>query len=235
MYYLLIIFLISLFIIILNLNESYINFNYSNDIYAIRPPYEMARLYNPNKLASFKIYKSNFLNKWIEGFENTQKDNQVINLKKQQQPALNVEKPLYLKDIQQFKFFPTEKCDAEDYSYTGAYFTVQEGVQCNEDGMMPMLKPAKVCAKIRDGKVISIGIINGGKGYKNPQISIIANDDYGEGAIAEVRAIDENGSIKYIEVTKSGHRYVRVPHVKILDIKKGDKCYLCSKMSSKKK
>lgn len=233
MYQLLIIFLLLFFVIIINVinvYDTYINYNYSNDIYAIRPPYNMAKLYNPKKLAPFRIYKSNFLNKWIEGFENSNKctkDSNVINGGKQPKAALDIEKPSYLKDLQKFKFFPTDQCGT-GYKYTGAFFKVPSGVQCNDDGIMQEIyKPAKVCAKIRHGQVISIEIIDGGKGYKNPTISIIAKDNYGEGAMAEVRAIDENGTIKYIEVTEGGHYYVKTPQVKILDVSKNDKCYLC--------
>lgn len=235
MYRILIILLLLFFVVILNVNEAYINYNYSNNIYAIRPPYDMAKLYNPKKLAPFKIYKSNFLNKWIEGFENKDnktaaekgvKNTETINAGKQCKPAINLEKPSYLKDLQQFKFFPTDQCDT-GYKYTGAFFTVPDGVQCNDDGLMQIYKPAKVCAKIQHGRVISIEIIDGGKGYKNPQVSIIAKDNYGEGAKAEIRAIDENGTIKYIEVTEKGHHYLETPQVKILDIEKNNRCYLC--------
>lgn len=42
--------------------------NYANDIYGIRPPYKMAKKFNPDKLGPFRILKNNFLNHPIEGF-----------------------------------------------------------------------------------------------------------------------------------------------------------------------
>ena len=62
---------ILLSIIVLSLlyqRESYKN--YSNAIYAIRPPYKLAKEYDPEKLNPYKILKSNFLPYPMEGFTN---------------------------------------------------------------------------------------------------------------------------------------------------------------------
>lgn len=61
----LVIILVSLIVIGKNSRENYKN--WSDGIYAIRPPYDMARYYNPSKMASYRIYKYNFLNDWITG------------------------------------------------------------------------------------------------------------------------------------------------------------------------
>jgi uncharacterized protein YxeA len=53
--------------------EQYNNFyldgksNYANDIYGIRPPYEMAKHYRPEELGPYRILKFDFLNHPIEG------------------------------------------------------------------------------------------------------------------------------------------------------------------------
>lgn len=53
--------------------ERYSNFyldgksNYANDIYGIRPPYEMSRHYRPEELGPYHILKFDFLNHPIEG------------------------------------------------------------------------------------------------------------------------------------------------------------------------
>ena len=45
--------------------------NYSNNIYAIRPPYKMAKKYNPDNLNPYKILKDNFLPYPMEGYQDT--------------------------------------------------------------------------------------------------------------------------------------------------------------------
>ena len=44
--------------------------DYSDNVYAIRPPYKLAKLYNPKKLNPYKILKKNFLQFPIEGYQN---------------------------------------------------------------------------------------------------------------------------------------------------------------------
>lgn len=66
---LLIIIILSIFIVV-NI-DYYCNYKtlntYANDIYAIRPPYKMAKKYKPEKLGPYRILKNNFLNYPIEG------------------------------------------------------------------------------------------------------------------------------------------------------------------------
>lgn len=66
-YYIIIFFVIFFYIILTKNIEHFFNPNYSTNIYAIRPPYQMAKLYNPEKLSPYKILKYNFLNHPIEG------------------------------------------------------------------------------------------------------------------------------------------------------------------------
>lgn len=73
LYIIFIIFIIVLICAIYTDIEGYSNFylegksNYANDIYGIRPPYEMSRYYEPEKIGPYRILKYNFLNYPIEG------------------------------------------------------------------------------------------------------------------------------------------------------------------------
>lgn len=70
-YIIIILLLFFLFFAIFYKIENYCGYGdintYSSDIYAIRPPYQMAKKYVPEKLGPYRILKYNFLNIPIEG------------------------------------------------------------------------------------------------------------------------------------------------------------------------
>ncbi len=277
MYYLLIIFFI-IIILSVTVKETYKNFNsnYSNDIYAIRPPYAMARKYDPNKLGPFRILKNNFLAYPMEGYQNNtetflsdvlrntglenginkmrgepdtpkyppmsedekhirdmmniletnKKDNQNVNMRPQKMGSLEPEKKDYQKEMQEYKFFNTDSC-GDGYKPTGAYIS-STNISCNAQEIQET-KQCRAIARIEDGKLVKINIIECGSGYKNPIIEIIANDN-GSGAEAKITSIGEGGSIKFIEVINEGRGYEVAPTVIIKNVGNNNRCYLCKKM-----
>ncbi len=151
----------------------------------------------------------------------------IINLKSQAR-SIDIEKPEYQKEIQQYKFFSSNLCGNE-YKPTGAYFTVPEGISCN--GQSIPYSRCKAIPIMESGKIKHIKIIDGGKGYTKPIVKILSNDSnmVVVDAKIEVTAVDGEGSIKYIEVIDGGRGYREIPIVDVKDSEDKNACYLCVK------
>ncbi len=98
---------------------------------------------------------------------------------------------------------------------------------CN--GEDTIFQEAKVIARIDDGKIMGIEVVDGGSGYVNPQVLIKSTDKTGTGGKAKITAMGDNSSIKYIEVIDGGVGYKNIPNIEIKSSVKNNSCYLCEK------
>jgi len=96
-------------------------------------------------------------------------------------------------------------------------------------GNVQNVKPAKAIARIKNGSIYEIDIVDHGHGYfpdKPPKVTISSGN--GHGATAE-SIVDDNGFLKIINVIKPGYNYTETPDIIIDSPYMNSSCFLCCK------
>jgi hypothetical protein len=88
---------------------------------------------------------------------------------------------------------------------SGLYDTVVDNYSELRFVNVAKVEKATLTPIIEDGKIISVEITNGGRGYRNAP-SVFVNDAYGRSAVFQA-TIDSVGKITNIEIIKSGENY----------------------------
>jgi hypothetical protein len=118
------------------------------------------------------------------------------------------------------------KCP-DDYMELGNFSLEGTSLKC---GNIENTSPAKAMAHIKNNNLYEIVILDKGKGYSvsnPPKINIHSrNEEKGFGANANA-IIDEDGSIKSIQIINPGYNYTETPNILIDPPYMNNSCHLC--------
>lgn len=149
------------------------------------------------------------------------------NIKKGELFSQDVKKPAFsMKN--KCKFVNSTKqgtCNARFPEFSGASFgSSDKSLTCNGNKADNII--AKGAAKINDGAVSEIIVVDPGKNYKNsPTITITGGGGKGATAIAKVKL----GKVSRIDITNPGSKYTSSPDVIISDPDGINYCNFCCK------
>lgn len=170
-------------------------------------------------------------------------NNNNVNRKVQKNTVDDTEQRLvkkdYQKNLQNFKFFPTDQCHIDYPNYTGAFIS-GENIVCNnlkwnqsrELEKDNIVQPEFDVILDKNGSIENINIIDGGKGFKKPPKLEVISKDQGNGAVLEA-ILGDNGTIVVVDIVKDGSKYQEKPEIVVKrSVENGGEmslCYLCSK------
>ncbi len=125
------------------------------------------------------------------------------------------------------RFHPTgnmaDKCPDAYPVFTGASFSAPGYSLCGEG---VTYKPADAVGFLRDGKLISIKVLDGGDNYeKAPAVAVVGDSRLP----AKAEAVVKDGKIIDIKVTDQGKGYASTPNIVIAKSDKPINCKLCCK------
>jgi len=156
-----------------------------------------------------------------------------INLPKLKSIDGNLEDQNTKKEINMKSFFKEGQCNffnnkcPENYMQLGNFSLEGTSLKC---GNVENTKPAVAVAKVKNNNLYEIIILDKGEGYSlanPPNIRIHSrHEEKGFGATANA-ILNENGTIKSIQIINPGYNYTETPNVLIDPPYMSSECHLC--------